>query len=142
MTSDHSGNVMGAARLLDFYVLGGDANGDRKVDFNDLVSLAQNYNTTGGKTWVDGDFTGDGDVDFNDLVVLAQRYNTTLNAPAASPAPESGSTLFAADWAALTSVAAPVTTPIEKKEKPKPLFSVKPVAKPAPAKKPVAPRRK
>jgi ELWxxDGT repeat protein len=135
MTSDPSGNVLAEARALDFYMLGGDANGDCKVDFNDLVSLAQNYNTVGGKTWVDGDFTGDGNVDFNDLVVLAQRYNTSLAEPGAVPAPAAATTSFASDWAALTNVAAPVTTPIEKKEKRKPLFSVKPVAKPAPAKK-------
>ena len=52
----------------------GDANLDGTVDFNDLVKLAQNYNTT-GKTWFNGDFTYDGSVDFNDLVVLAQHYN-------------------------------------------------------------------
>src|SRR5258707_363673 len=66
----------------------GDANGDRAVDFNDLVILAQNYNTTGGMTWDTGDFTGDGNVDFSDLVALAQNYNTSLAAPAAAaPAP-------------------------------------------------------
>jgi hypothetical protein len=70
----------GGDALLSFFSLGGDANRNRVVDFNDLVKLAQNYNTT-GKTWADGDFTGDGNVDFNDLVVLAQRYNTSLPAP-------------------------------------------------------------
>jgi hypothetical protein len=54
----------------------GDATFDDTVDFNDLVKLAQNYNTTGGKTWEQGDFTADGNVDFNDLVKLAQNYNT------------------------------------------------------------------
>ena len=55
----------------------GDANGDFKVDFNDLVALAQNYNAGGGAwAWERGDFTGDGNVDFSDLVVLAQHYNT------------------------------------------------------------------
>ena len=54
----------------------GDANGDFKVDFNDLVTLAQNYNAGGGAwTWERGDFTGDGNVDFSDLVALAQHYN-------------------------------------------------------------------
>jgi hypothetical protein len=60
-----------------FYQLAGDATRDRAVDFNDLVKLAQNYNTT-GKVWPDGDFNGDGNVDFNDLVILAQNYNTAL----------------------------------------------------------------
>jgi fibronectin type 3 domain-containing protein len=62
--------------------IAGDANDDRSVNFNDLVALAQNYNTT-GKTFAQGDFTGDGSVDFNDLVVLAQHYNTTV--PPAAP---------------------------------------------------------
>ena len=77
----------------DFFKLTGDANHDRSVDFNDLVKLAQNYNTTGGMTYASGDFNGDGNVDFNDLVILAQHYNSSLPdggggspTPAASPA--------------------------------------------------------
>jgi probable HAF family extracellular repeat protein len=58
-------------------LLAGDANADGSVDFNDLVALAQNYNTSGSLDWEHGDFTGDGNVDFNDLVALAQNYNTT-----------------------------------------------------------------
>src|SRR3954469_13135256 len=106
--SDPSGNALASAASLDFYVMGGDANRDRKVDFLDLAALAQNYNTSGGKTWADGDFNGDGNVDFLDLALLAQRYNTGLAAPgAAMSAPVSTST-FAADWAAVTA-SAPVT---------------------------------
>jgi hypothetical protein len=56
--------------------LPGDATFDNAVDFNDLVALARNYNTTGGNAWAQGDFTFDGNVDFNDLVVLARNYNT------------------------------------------------------------------
>ena len=69
-------------------MLAGDANRDRTVNFNDLVALAQNYNTS-GKTFSTGDFNADGGVDFQDLVLLAQRYNTTLPPPpaaASSPA--------------------------------------------------------
>jgi hypothetical protein len=55
----------------------GDANLDGVVDFNDLVKLAQSYNTS-GKTWFSGDFTYDGAVDFNDLVLLAQNYNQAV----------------------------------------------------------------
>jgi len=51
----------------------GDANGDGKVNFADLVILAQNYGRTGA-TWFTGDFTGDGVVGFADLVALAQNY--------------------------------------------------------------------
>jgi T5SS/PEP-CTERM-associated repeat protein len=67
----------------------GDATLDGTVDFNDLVALAQNYDTVGGRWWFTGDFTGDGNVDFNDLVALAQNYETSLGAaplPAFGPA--------------------------------------------------------
>jgi hypothetical protein len=92
--TDPAGNALdgnsdgtgGDAFVFRFYQLGGDANRDRKVDFNDLVALAQYYNTA-GKIWPDGDFNGDGNVDFNDLVILAQRYNTSL--------PEGGASGFA-----------------------------------------------
>jgi hypothetical protein len=94
LTNDLFGNAMAADALFDFFVLSGDANHDRSVDFNDLVVLAQNYNAT-GKTFSQGnfDYDPDGNVGFNDLVILAQRYNTTLPALAppaptgASPAP-------------------------------------------------------
>jgi hypothetical protein len=96
-----SGDTLAADFTYDFFVLAGDANHDRSVDFNDLVKLAQNYNTT-GKTFADGDFTGDGNVDFNDLVLLAQRYNTSLPLPGAAAMPSASATSFAADWAAAT----------------------------------------
>jgi hypothetical protein len=66
---------------FDFAVMAGDADGNHTVDFNDLVPLAQHYNTVGGMTFGQGDFNDDGTVDFNDLVILAQRYNTTLAVP-------------------------------------------------------------
>jgi ELWxxDGT repeat protein len=84
--TDQNGNALAAGSSVDFFVLAGDANHDRRVDFADLVALAQNYDRPTGKTWADGDFTGDGAVDFNDLVVLAQRYDTALRAPAAAAA--------------------------------------------------------
>jgi hypothetical protein len=131
--SDPSGNALASAASLDFYLLGGDANRDRKVDFLDLAALAQNYNTSGGKTWADGDFNGDGKVDFLDLAMMAQRYNTGLAAPGAVMATPVSASTFAADWAAVT--AAPVETSSAKldtkKVKPKPVFSVHPMVRPA-----------
>jgi fibronectin-binding autotransporter adhesin len=65
--------------LLVRYTLKGDASLDGKVDFTDLVALAQNYNTmTGTVPWNKGDFNYDGNVDFADLVALAQNYNQSL----------------------------------------------------------------
>jgi hypothetical protein len=72
--------------------LGGDANFDSAVDFNDLVILAQHYGNTGEASYFDGDFNGDRAVDFDDLVILAQHYNLT----AASSAARAN---IAADWA-------------------------------------------
>jgi hypothetical protein len=114
----------GGAFTYDFRHMGGDATGDGKVDFNDLVKLAQNYDTA-GKAWADGDFTFDGAVDFNDLVVLAQRYDTTLPAPGAgAPVAASAGTAEAVAFARSMGLAVPATavapTPV-----------VKPVTKPA-----------
>ena len=67
------------AYLGPFYAptLAGDATLDGKVYFNDLVKLAQNYNTTFDEStvswWFNGDFTNDGKVDFNKLRPLARR---------------------------------------------------------------------
>ena len=68
--------------------LKGDVNFDGVVDFNDLVILSQNYNTsvataTGGNAdvaWQQGDMNDDGMVDFNDLVILSQNYNSVAAA--------------------------------------------------------------
>jgi hypothetical protein len=56
--------------------LPGDANGDGRVNFADLLILAQNYGKTGA-TYSQGDFTGDGTVGFADLLILAQNYGRT-----------------------------------------------------------------
>jgi hypothetical protein len=131
-----TGATLAADQEVSFFVLAGDANRDRKVDFLDLAKLAQNYNTSGsGKTYSDGDFNGDGSVDFLDLAILAQRYNTSLPAAGAVVPIAASSTSFAADWAAATAVIAapPAATPVtkdSKKVKPKPVFSVAPVVKP------------
>ncbi|HEY7118959.1 MAG TPA: autotransporter-associated beta strand repeat-containing protein [Tepidisphaeraceae bacterium] len=90
--------------------LPGDANVDAGVDFNDLVALAQSYNTDVSATtdnwWQHGDFTYDGKVDFNDLVLLAQHYNTSIS-PAPADLPES----ITADWRAALAAAANVPEP-------------------------------
>ena len=122
--TDLAGNPLAINPTLSFFVLTADANRDRKVDFNDLVILAQNYNTS-GKTFSFGDFSYDGNVDFNDLVILAQRYNTTLAAPALS-VPEA---------------IAPVR-PTPAASAAKNLFSLQPIKRPlAKISKPIARRR-
>ena len=115
--TDASGNPLVANFTFDFFVLRGDINRDRAVNFSDLVVLAQNYNGVGGKTVAQGDINGDGKVDFNDLVILAQRYGTSLPPPpvatiAPAPAPVAASSIVRDRSAA------------------KPIFSVTPVVKP------------
>ena len=69
--------VSGAAvdiGAVEVQVLPGDANNDGKVDFSDLLILAQNDGQTSGATVADGDFDGDGAVGFSDLLILAQNY--------------------------------------------------------------------
>jgi autotransporter-associated beta strand protein len=81
-TDTFLGSTVDLTTVVARYTLAGDATLDGVVDFNDLVKLAQNYNTTvsaiTGSWWNKGDFTYDGITDFNDLVKLAQNYNTSL----------------------------------------------------------------
>ena len=65
--------------------LAGDVNLDGKVDFADLLAVAQDYGRTGA-TWSLGDFNGDGIVDFADLIALARNYGRTGAAGAAMAA--------------------------------------------------------
>jgi hypothetical protein len=106
---------------FDFFVLAGDANRDRTVNFTDLLALAKNYNQS-GKAYADGDFNGDGLVNFADLLILAKAYNKTLPAP--SPAPL---------MSASSSVVTPRKTGLASDEDTaKPVYSTKPVERPAP----------
>ncbi len=99
-TSDtFMGSTVDKSTAVARYTLAGDATLDGTVDFNDLVKLAQNYNTTVSDSteswWNKGDFTYDGITDFNDLVKLAQNYNTSLPT---TPIP-GASAAFASDLA-------------------------------------------
>ncbi len=51
----------------------GDANLDGKVEFSDILILANHFGTS-GSGWSNGDFDGDEDVDFADFLVLAQHF--------------------------------------------------------------------
>jgi hypothetical protein len=55
----------------------GDTNFDGSINFDDLLTLAQNYGSSSGRWWGSGDFNFDGDVDFDDLLQLAQGYGST-----------------------------------------------------------------
>ena len=62
-------------------VLPGDANGDGKVDINDLTIVLTNYGQS-GMTWGRGDFNNDGKVDVNDLTVVLANYNQSIGSSA------------------------------------------------------------
>jgi uncharacterized protein (DUF2141 family) len=57
----------------------GDANGDGRVDINDLTVVLTNYGKT-GMVWNQGDLNGDGKVDINDLTIVLTNYGTTYGA--------------------------------------------------------------
>ena len=72
--------------------LPGDANGDGRVDVNDLTIVLTNFGQT-GDNWNEGDFNGDGRVDVNDLTIVLSHFGQTAAAPGpASPSavPEPG----------------------------------------------------
>jgi hypothetical protein len=99
-TALFGGEAVDATSVLVRETLYGDATLDGAVDFNDLVRVAQTYNTTLSATthgwWSHGDFTFDGVCDFNDLVKFAQNYNAAV--PTTVPA--AGNSQFAHDLAA------------------------------------------
>ena len=70
--------VSSAFALL-YYGGPGDANGDGRVDVNDLTIVLTNFGKTGA-TWSQGEFTGDGTVDVNDLTIVLSNYGTTHGA--------------------------------------------------------------
>jgi hypothetical protein len=67
--------------LLLRLTIAGDATLDRKVDTDDLLRLANNYNQ-GLRRWSQGDFTFDQTTDTADLAVLARNWQATLSIPA------------------------------------------------------------
>ena len=80
--ADQNGVASTEPVTLVFTVLRGDANGNGVVNFDDLLTLAANFNSqpVAGrpKLWSDGDFDGNGIVDFNDLLLLASNFNKSL----------------------------------------------------------------
>ena len=75
----------------------GDANGDGRVDVNDLTIVLSNFGRS-GMTWSQGEFTGDGTVDVNDLTIVLAHFGQTAGASAARMAavPEPTSLLLSA----------------------------------------------
>ncbi len=76
--SHFGGVALDSSSIIVRYTLAGDANLDGRVDFQDLLALARNYNLPSGATWSGGDFSHDGIVDFVDLLLLARFYNASI----------------------------------------------------------------
>ena len=76
----------------------GDANGDGKVDINDLTIVLSHFGQT-GTTWSQGEFTGDGTVDINDLTIVLSHFGQTASAGIAA-VPEPAAMLLLAIGAA------------------------------------------
>ena len=72
----------------------GDANLDERVNFTDLLVVAQDYGMRDA-SWARGDFDSDHKVGFSDLLLLAQNYGESRVA-ASTPAP-----LPSAAWGSL-----------------------------------------
>jgi hypothetical protein len=87
---------LAAQTVLVQFALLGDANLNNKVDFNDLVLLAQHYNSATNANWDQGDFNYDAKVDFNDLTLLAQNYGSALAGPIVSAAPATAAVVTSA----------------------------------------------
>jgi CubicO group peptidase (beta-lactamase class C family) len=79
---------LAARDAVNMPALAGDTDRDEDVDFDDLLTLAQNYNAS-GRLFAQGDSTGDGLVNFDDLLLVAQNYGVGANVAAD----------FAGDWA-------------------------------------------
>ncbi len=78
VVTDLGGFSLVSGDLILRYTLRGDANLDARVNFDDLLILAQNYSpSTTGRLWTQGDFDLNGLTNFDDLLTLAQTYGQT-----------------------------------------------------------------
>jgi len=78
--TDLAGNPLAADAVLEFFVLGGDANRDRAVNQADLDILTMNWQQSPA-TFSQGDFSYDGRVDSRDLLILAANWQRVLSLP-------------------------------------------------------------
>jgi hypothetical protein len=87
---DTAGRPLSSEITFEFFVLGADANHDRRVDVADFKILSANY-MGADKTFATGDFDYDGDCDNADLSILSINWNRYLApyAPPAQPQPVS-----------------------------------------------------
>ncbi len=75
--TNSDGEILETNVSLDFYFLNADFDRDRDVDFDDLLTLARNYDEV-SSLFFNGDTTYDHRVGFDDLLAMAQRYGLSL----------------------------------------------------------------
>jgi hypothetical protein len=80
--TDVAGNSLAEDAVQDFFVLGADANRDRKVNTLDFNLLAGSFGQT-GRIFSEGDFSYDFTVDSIDFGILVGQYGKSL--PASAP---------------------------------------------------------
>lgn len=76
-TASFRGQTVDATSVLCRFTPRGDANLDGVVNFDDLLTLAKNYNKV-DVSYAQGDFDYSGNVNFDDLLLLAKNYNLVL----------------------------------------------------------------
>jgi hypothetical protein len=82
--ADLAGNLLANNNALTFKQLGGDANNDGTVDFQDLLVLSQNFGLA-GQTFSGGNFDYTTTVSFPDLLILTQNFGlSVVRMPAAT----------------------------------------------------------
>jgi len=80
---DPANNTLIGSSSMDFYILPGDANRDRKVDTLDFNILAEGFGAAAGKVFSTGDFSLDSAIDSVDFGVLLSHYGMTVPIPSA-----------------------------------------------------------
>ena len=75
--TDPSGNALVTGAPIEFFVLAGDGNRDRRVDIADFSALASNFNQS-PRNFAQGDFNYDGTVGIADFSILAANFNVAL----------------------------------------------------------------
>lgn len=101
--STQYGQTVDSTAVLMISTFKGDSNIDRDVDFDDLLTLAQNYGSASA-SFAQGDNNYDGNVNFDDLLALAQNYGATFSL-VGLPAGWSPTGSFDGDWALAQSLA-------------------------------------
>ncbi|HEX8324023.1 MAG TPA: ELWxxDGT repeat protein [Tepidisphaeraceae bacterium] len=74
------GQAIDSTAVLVRYTLYGDADFNRRVDFNDFLRLQVGFNRR-GTTFIQGDFDYNGTTNFNDFLLLQVQFNRSLTVP-------------------------------------------------------------